>query len=115
MWDEYHAALIYLTMDDLNRFNYQVGDIEGLVNYPLMMEKINLSILLTERDNQIRVSFRSKGGFSVNDLARKHFNGGGHRNAAGGKMFVPVMDTIDIVRDVLGAYKQELDYKISYK
>ena len=115
VWDEYHTALIYLTREDLNTYQYQVGDIEGVVNYPLMMEKVNLSVLLTERDNQIRISFRSKGEFSVNELARKHFNGGGHRNAAGGKMFITIQETIDKIQLVLKDYIDELDYKLEYQ
>ena len=74
-----------------------------------------MSILLTERDRQIRISFRSKGKFSVNDLARKHFNGGGHRNAAGGKMFINVEETIDAIHSELKNYKEDLDYKLKYQ
>lgn len=115
VWDEYHTALIYLTKEDLKSHKYRVGDIEGVVNYPLMMEKVNMSVLLTERDKQIRISFRSKGKFSVNDLARTHFNGGGHRNAAGGKMFINVEETIDAIYSELKNYKEDLDYKLKYQ
>ena len=114
IWDDLHTALIYLTKDDLKKFNYQVGDAEGLVNYPLMMEKVNVSVLLSERDNQIRMSFRSKGSFSVNEVARLHFKGGGHRNAAGGKAFVSMEATIGNIKEVLAGYKEELDFKLSY-
>jgi phosphoesterase RecJ-like protein len=91
-----------------------VGDTEGVVNYPLSMENINLAILLTERDKNIRISFRSKGKFSVNDLARTHFNGGGHKNAAGGKSFVSMKETIKQVKEVVENYQKQLDYQISY-
>ncbi len=114
IWDNLRTALIYLTKDDLLKYKYQVGDAEGVVNYPLMMEKINVSILLSERDNQIRISFRSKGDFSVNDVARQHFKGGGHRNAAGGKSFVSMDETIKRIKEVFGNYKEELNYKLSY-
>lgn len=114
VWDELHTALIFLTRDDLEQFNYKVGDVEGVVNYPLMMEKVNMSVLLTERDNMIRMSFRSKGEFSVNLLAREHFNGGGHRNAAGGRSYTTMDNTIKEVKNVLGAYKHTLNYKITY-
>ena len=79
VWENLHTALIYLTKEDLHNFNYRVGDTEGLVNFPLSMEKINVSVLITEKENNIRLSFRSKGEFSVNDLAKKYFNGGGHK------------------------------------
>ena len=114
VWDTYHTALIYITKEDLQKYDYQVGDLEGVVNYPLMMDKINMSILLTERDNQVRMSFRSKGEFSVNELANKYFNGGGHRNAAGGRYFVSLDQTIEEIKKVLPEYKESLEYKLSY-
>lgn len=115
VWDDLHTAIIFLTKDDLIKHDYQVGDVEGVVNYPLMMEKVNMSILLTERDNVIRMSFRSKGEFSVNQLARNHFNGGGHRNAAGGRSYNTMEKTIEQIQKVLKDYKTELNYKIAYK
>ncbi|NOY49004.1 MAG: bifunctional oligoribonuclease/PAP phosphatase NrnA [Chlorobi bacterium] len=109
VWEELKTALIYLTKDDLKKYNYQVGDTEGVVNFALSMEKVNLAVLVTEKDKKIRLSFRSKGDFSVNDLAREHFNGGGHRNAAGGNLNLPIMDVIDKIRSVLGNYRTELN------
>ena len=114
VWDELRTALIWLTKEDLKKYNYRVGDTEGLVNYPLMMEKVNLSVLLTEKDNMIRLSLRSKGDFSVNDLARKHFKGGGHVNAAGGKSFATMEKTIDDIKEVLSQYRKALDFKLNY-
>lgn len=114
VWDELHTALIFLTKEDLIKYSYQIGDIEGVVNYPLMMDKINMSVLLTERDNQIRLSFRSKGEFSVNQLARDHFNGGGHRNAAGGRSNINMIESIKNIKEVLAKYKEALNYQISY-
>lgn len=115
VWEEFNTALIYLTKADLKKFNYQVGDTEGIVNYPLTMEKINQSILLTEKEKMIRMSFRSKGRFSVNDFVRKHFKGGGHLNAAGGKSFSTIEKTIEEVKAILPTYKEELDYVLNYK
>lgn len=114
VWDDLNTAIIYLSKEDLIRFDYKVGDVEGVVNYPLMMEKVNMSVLLTERDNTIRMSFRSKGEFSVNQLARNHFKGGGHRNAAGGRSFKSMEKTIEELQKVLPAYKDALNYKIAY-
>jgi len=62
------------------------------------MAKINMSILITEKDNKLRMSFRSKGDFSVNELSRKYFNGGGHRNAAGGKSSEKMDDLIERIK-----------------
>ncbi|MCB2209179.1 MAG: bifunctional oligoribonuclease/PAP phosphatase NrnA [Bacteroidetes bacterium] len=114
VWEEFNTALIYLTKADLKKFDYRVGDTEGIVNYPLTMEKINQSILLTEKEKMIRMSFRSKGKFSVNDFVRKHFNGGGHMNAAGGKSFTTIDKTIDEIKKILPAYKKQLNYKLNY-
>jgi len=114
VWEGLRTALIYYTAEDLSKFNDQVGDTEGVVNYPLSMEKINMSILLTEREKNIRISFRSKGDFSVNDLARNHFNGGGHKNAAGGKSFVSMEQTIEKIKTVVETYRKALDYQLTY-
>ncbi len=113
VWDELHTAVIYLTKDDLKRFGYQVGDTEGLVNNGLSMENINLAVLLTEKDNQIRMSFRSKGHFSVNQLAHEFFNGGGHKNASGGTSKTNMEDTLAKLKEVLRNSKEELDYTVS--
>ena len=114
VWDNLHTAVIYLTKDDLKKYHYQVGDTEGLVNYGLSMEKINLAVLLTEKDNQIRMSFRSKGEFSVNRLARDFFDGGGHKNASGGTSKIGMENTIGKLREVLQNFKEELDYTLSF-
>ena len=68
-----------------------------------------MSVLLTERQGVIRLSFRSKGDFSVNDLSRKHFNGGGHLNAAGGTLTCSLEDAIEKLKSILPEYKEELN------
>jgi phosphoesterase RecJ-like protein len=113
VWEEMHTAIIYLTKSDLQKYDYQVGDTEGVVNFPLSMAKINMSVLITEKDNKLRLSFRSKGSFSVNDLARVHFEGGGHRNAAGGKSTESVDELINRLKMVMSNYKSQLNYSIS--
>lgn len=108
IYDDLSTAIILLSKADLQKFNYQIGDTEGVVNFPLSMEKIKLAILITERDDQIRLSLRSKGDFSVHELARDHFSGGGHKNAAGGSLYVPVEDVLDCVLAILESYKNDL-------
>ena len=107
--DEYHTAYIYLTKADLESFNYQVGDTEGVVNFPLMIDEIRMAVLITERQGVIRFSFRSKGDFSVHELARAHFNGGGHTNAAGGTLECSIDEAIKKFLDVLPQYKALLN------
>ena len=106
---EYHTAYIYLTKADLESFNYQVGDTEGVVNFPLMIDSIKMSVLITERQGVIRFSFRSKGDFSVHEVARAHFNGGGHTNAAGGTLNCSIELAIKEFLDVLPQYRSLLN------
>lgn len=108
--ETYKSAIIALSLHDLNEFNFQIGDTEGIVNYPLSMEKINFAVLITEKKDQIRLSFRSKGSFSVNDFARKHFDGGGHHNAAGGNSYLGMKETISRLLKIIPDYAQDLDY-----
>lgn len=79
------AALISLNKTELKRFNHQKGDTEGFVNMPLDLYGIQVSCFLREEKNIIKVSLRSKGNYPVNLIAEKFFNGGGHKNAAGGE------------------------------
>lgn len=87
------AAYISLSLGDLERFNHQEGDTEGVVNYAMSIENINLAALFIEREHHVKISLRSAGEVDVNLLARNHFNGGGHRNAAGGKSFDSLEET----------------------
>lgn len=87
------AAYISLGQDELKKFNHQDGDTEGVVNYAMSIENINLAALFIEKPDHVKISFRSSGQVDVNLLARNHFNGGGHRNASGGKSF----EKLDVV------------------
>jgi bifunctional oligoribonuclease and PAP phosphatase NrnA len=82
---EFHTAFFTLNTEEHDRFNFEKGDTEGLVNYGLSMRGIVFSAFFSERDGKVKCSFRSKGNFDVNAFARAHFNGGGHKNAAGGQ------------------------------
>ena len=84
-----HAAYYSLTRQDLTRFHYIKGDAEGLVNMPLQIKGMQLSISLredTEKENLVWVSLRSVDNFSCTKMAEKYFNGGGHLNASGGRL-----------------------------
>jgi phosphoesterase RecJ-like protein len=108
----YRTAIIYLSKEDLEKFDYEPGDTEGIVNFPLSIKEINVSILMTQRDDSIRMSFRSKGEFAVNKIAGKYFDGGGHRNAAGGNSKLSMEETIEKIKEILPLYQDELDYVI---
>ncbi len=83
----YNTSYTYLSQEELNSFGHSKGDTEGIVNYGLSMKDIVFTAFFTENKEEgiIKISFRSKGDFDVNQYAREHFNGGGHINAAGGK------------------------------
>ncbi|MBO5685997.1 MAG: bifunctional oligoribonuclease/PAP phosphatase NrnA [Alistipes sp.] len=88
------AAYMSLTEEEMRRFCFQQGDSEGFVNYPLTIKKMKMSAMFIEQTNFIRVSLRSRGHVDVNLFARKYFNGGGHKNAAGGKSTLTMEETI---------------------
>lgn len=104
----YHTAFIYLSAEDLKRFNYQVGDTEGVVNYALSIADINMAALFMERDDYVKASFRSKGNFSVEVIARNHFNGGGHANASGANCYEPLDQVVGRFREILPEYCLQL-------
>jgi bifunctional oligoribonuclease and PAP phosphatase NrnA len=109
VFDEYSAAYIALTKEELKKFHHQTGDTEGFVNYPISMHNVCLSALFMEMGDQIKISFRSKGSFNVNEFARKHFEGGGHKNAAGGKSNLPMEEVIRKFEQLLPEYKDSLN------
>jgi phosphoesterase RecJ-like protein len=105
---EYRTAYIVLSAEELKRFGSQTGDTEGLVNYGLAVKGVKLSVLISDRKENIKLSLRSLGNFSVNEMARAHFEGGGHRNAAGGQTTLTLEQTVKKFLDILPLYKDQL-------
>ena len=107
---EYQTAYITLSQEELDKYNYQKGDTEGFVNYGLTLDGIRFAIIFIENKEEgiFKISFRSVGDFSVNDFARKHFHGGGHTNAAGGKSDYSIEETIKYFTSLLPLYKNQL-------
>jgi phosphoesterase RecJ-like protein len=105
---EYRTVYITLNAEELRKYGSQTGDTEGLVNFGLSIKGIKLSVLISDRKENIKLSFRSLGDFSVNDLARHHFDGGGHKNAAGGQTNLTLDQTLRKFLDLLPQYKSEL-------
>jgi phosphoesterase RecJ-like protein len=81
---EYHTAIIAVNNTDLKKYDVDTGDTEGIVNYALSMADIKLAAFIVERNDRVKLSLRSKGEFPANEICKKYFDGGGHRNAAGG-------------------------------
>jgi phosphoesterase RecJ-like protein len=104
---EYRTAYITLTKEELDRFRFEPGDTEGFVNIPLSIKDVVLSVFFTEnKDNYIKLSLRSAGDFSVDAMARKYFNGGGHKNASGGKSFVSLNETVAFFKSILPEFDE---------
>ena len=102
------AAYISLTEKEMRRHNFQLGDSEGFVNYPLTIAGMKMSALFTEPRNFIRVSLRSRGDeVDVNIFARRYFGGGGHKNAAGGKSFVSIEETVELYKKAVEEFFKE--------
>ncbi len=101
VFHKYNSALISLSKKDMGIFNVQSGDSEGLVNYPLSISNIRFATLITERNDEVKMSFRSKGNFDVSSFARQHFDGGGHFNAAGGRTKTSFKETIANFKKIL--------------
>lgn len=108
MLPELKTGIIYLTQADLKKYQASKGDTEGLVNTALSINGIEVAFFLREQEKEIRISMRSTGGFSVNNLSRAHFEGGGHTNAAGGISYLSMEETIAKVKKVMEAEKDQL-------
>jgi phosphoesterase RecJ-like protein len=108
---KYRTAYITLSSYELRKFNFKKGDTEGFVNYALSLEDTVLAAIFIEDQQQgiIKISFRSIGDFSVNDLSRKYFNGGGHINAAGGRSELSLQETVHRFTSVLPQYEEQLN------
>lgn len=102
-------AYISLDQEELDKYHHQSGDTEGLVNYALSINGVHAAVLMTKRNDLIRLSFRSKGGFAINRIAEKDFDGGGHLNAAGGNSSLNMQETIEKLKKSMSPFANELN------
>ena len=105
---EYNTAYIAITQDELRQYQSKTGDTEGLVNFALSIEGVVFAAVLIDRGQAVKISFRSVGGFSVNEFARQHFQGGGHLNASGGISYDSLDVTVQRFLDLLPQYQTKL-------
>ena len=105
-----NAAYIVLSRKDLKDHNFKKGDTEGLVNYALSISDVNMAVLIIETKERIKFSFRSIGEFSVNEFAKKYFNGGGHKNAAGGSLEDKLSVALEKFLKDISKYSKDLNY-----
>jgi len=107
--DEYRSAYISLSFNESEELGLIKGDAEGLVNYTLSIQNMVMGVFFHEREKgKVKISFRSKGNFAVNELSGKYFGGGGHKNAAGGEFIGTIEQAITRFKEVLPQYKAEL-------
>lgn len=100
IFPEFKTAVIAMSKEECARFNYEKGDTEGLVNMPLQIKEIDVSIFVREDEDKIKISFRSQGEVHVNKMA-EHFKGGGHKNAAGGESYCSLRRTLHQIENVI--------------
>lgn len=110
---QFHAAYYTLTRQQMKDYRFIRGDAEGLVNEPLKIRGMRLSVALREdtEEDVIRVSLRSANGFHCREMAERFFNGGGHDDAAGGKLPFPMQSAVATLNEALEAFKEELTGK----
>jgi len=108
VFPEYNAAMISVSQAELKQYNIATGDTEGLVNYALTINGVRLAALIIERTEMVKLSLRSTGDFPANEICKKYFNGGGHRNAAGGQSDLPLAEVIEKFKSILPEYKNLL-------
>jgi bifunctional oligoribonuclease and PAP phosphatase NrnA len=108
IYPEYRTALIWLSAEELKRFDFHPGDTEGFVNYPLSVKGIVFSAFFMEKRDYVKISFRSKGNFATNDFCAAHFNGGGHRNASGGEIKLSMKEALALFKELLPQYSERL-------
>jgi phosphoesterase RecJ-like protein len=102
---EYNTAIISVTREELKKYDTNTGDTEGIVNYALSIAGIRLAAFVIERTDLVKLSLRSKGEFPANEICKKYFKGGGHRNAAGGQSDLSLEQTIEKLKQILPEYK----------
>lgn len=106
--EEYQTGIITLTKEDYADFDIQRGDTEGIVNFLLKIKNVKVAAFITEQPTIVKISLRSKGDFSVQEIAKRHFKGGGHKNASGGYSFQTLSATVRRFKKVLPFYKDQL-------
>jgi phosphoesterase RecJ-like protein len=107
-YPEFRTALIWLSKKDYEQFNIQRGDTEGIVNYLLSVRDVKLAAFIHNQPTVVKLSLRSKGDLDVQEICKKHFNGGGHKNASGAYSHESLKATIDKFKNLLPEYKEQL-------
>jgi phosphoesterase RecJ-like protein len=105
---EFQTGIITLTKEDYATFDIKRGDTEGVVNFLLKLRNVKMAAFIHEQPTIVKLSLRSKGDIDVQDIAKKHFRGGGHKNAAGGASFHGLSVTVRRFKELLPMYRHQL-------
>ncbi len=100
-----NTAYIIISKEELDKFNFKSGDHDGFVNMPLSIKDIETSILVIEHEKYLKISLRSKTNYDVNALSRKYFNGGGHKNASGGRLYINLEEVESYIIDAINNFE----------
>ncbi len=103
-----NTAYIALTREELEKYHHVTGDTEGFVNLPFSIKGLRVTALFIEKEDHVKISFRSRGNFAINHFAEEYFNGGGHKNAAGGESDLSLDNTVRKFIDLIRKYEKEL-------
>lgn len=101
LYPKQEFGLIYLTKEDYKKYDIRRGDTEGIINYLMMLKNVKVGALVMNQPSIVKLSLRSKGDFSVQQLCRDHFNGGGHKNASGGSSKSSLEETLQKLKQVM--------------
>jgi phosphoesterase RecJ-like protein len=105
---EFNTAIITVNKQDIEKYDVNTGDTEGIVNYALSIASIRLAAFIVEREDKVKLSLRSKGDFPANEICKLYFSGGGHRNAAGGQSSASLQEVVNQFKLILPEYKKLL-------
>ena len=108
IYPEHKSGLIYLSKKDYMDFNIQRGDTEGIVNYLLRLDIVNVAGFISEQPSIVKISLRSKGDFSVEQMSKEYFRGGGHKNASGGALYSSLKNVINTFEEAIEKNKNEI-------
>ncbi|WPR78014.1 bifunctional oligoribonuclease/PAP phosphatase NrnA [Algoriphagus sp. NG3] len=106
--EDLQMAYFAISKKDLKKYQSRTGDTEGLVNYALSLDGIKLAALFSEREDGIKISFRSSSEVAVNKFAAEYFDGGGHKNASGGKSPLSLKETVERFETLVEKHQEEL-------
>jgi phosphoesterase RecJ-like protein len=104
--EDLQVAYLVVSANDYEKFQLKSGDTEGIVNYALSIKGVVMATIIIEREEEVKLSFRSVGNYSVNTFANKYFNGGGHKNASGGVSYDDLKTTLLKFESLIQTYKE---------